>query len=508
MEEEQGGFMRSILSKIDTSIASVTTCIIPGAQCGDIEQGDFDLGRIDDLAEKIYTRTSGGGGKKTRQAATFDDETIFSETQTLATMDTGADTGYYTGWTGATGLTGGSAASTSARSQCESTVGRMAHRANAKDCEDEDLVGDDDDTIEEGNSKGMARSSTFQTILTMNTLNSVSLIGTSGTGGLGNTVGTSKIPTLDSAVNTIAAIGIAGDSGGMRYESADMDSSVLIRQRTQSTYRSEKTEPTGSNRSSAAVRSERGSLICVGESTGIELELGKEPSNMPSTAVDIDECSVNDDEEGLDAIGSAVAKENEIQYNITYVQQNLVVEQSLDDALASRCPGGTGQEISFDVFKAGLEEYVNDGKDAQNFAADGGLMFELVEAPNELDNKKKGRVVAETMTINANVGGRRNSSEKKKLKKIVPPPPFFATPASSKMVSPPPFFASSTSSRKCEVGEKEGAGAHVQSLVDLRKSRRSTAVKKVKETTSVDLDATAETVDLDLETCVETCAEI
>ena len=127
--------MSSILSKIDASIASVTTCIIPGSQCGDIEQGDFDLGRIDDLAQGLYTRVAGGGGKKTpQQTATFDDDnTLSSETQTLGTMDTGADTGYYTGYTGATGLTEGTAASinTSARSQCESTVGRNAHRANA-----------------------------------------------------------------------------------------------------------------------------------------------------------------------------------------------------------------------------------------------------------------------------------------------------------------------------------------------------------------------------------------
>ena len=500
MEEEErgGGVVSSILSKIDASIASVTTCIIPGAQCGDIEQGDFDLGRIDDLARGLYTRVAGGGGKKTpQQTATFDDDnTLSSETQTLATFDTGADTGYYTGYTGATGLTEGTAASinTSARSQCESTVGKNAHRANANnnDCEYDDLVGDDDDTIKDGKSTGMARSSTFQTTLTMNTLNSVSTIGTSGTGGVGSTVGTSKIPTMDSAVNTITAIGI-DDTGGMRYESADMGTtgSEPVRQRTQSTNRSEKTEPTRSNRSSAAVRNEHGSPVCVGESTstGIELELGKEPRNMPSTAVDIDECSVNDDEEGLDAIGAAVAK-HEIQYNITYVQQNepLVVEQSLDEPLASRCSGYSrevergGQEISFDSFKAGLEESLNDGKDEQSFADDEGLVLELMEAANELDNKdSKGLVVAKTKSANSNADGRRISSEKKKVKK----PPFFAAPpiSSNKDVPPPPFFATSTSSRKSKAGEK-----------------RSTTVQK--ETTSADLDTTAETVDL------ESCAEI
>ena len=496
MEEEErgGGVMSSILSKIDASIASVTTCIIPGAQCG-----DFDLGRIDDLAQRLYTRVAGGGGKKTpQQTATFDDDnTLSSDTHTLGTlgtMDTGADTGYYTGYTGATGLTEGTAASinTSARSQCESTVGRNAHRANANniDYEDEDLVGDDDD-IEDGNSTGMARSSTVQTKLTMNTLNSVSTISTSGTvGGVGSTVGTSKIPTIDSAVFTIAAIGMvdgagrrsssrpgrrAGDTGrGMRYESADMGSSSIPS--TEDLV----TEPTGSNRSSPAVRSERG------ESTGIELELGKEPRNMPSTAVDIDEFSVDDDDEGLDAIGAAVAK-NEIQYNITYVQQNepLVVEQSLDEPLASRCSGYSteveGQEISFDSFKAGLEESLNDGKDERSFADDEGLMLELVEAANELDNKdSKGLVVAKTKSANSNADGRRISSEKKKVKK----PPFFAAPpiSSNKNVPPPPFFATSTSSRKSKADKK-------------KVEKRSTTVKK--ETTSVDLDTTAETVDLE-----------
>ena len=406
VEEEQGstpGFMSSVRKAIDASVASATTCLIPGSQCGDIEHGDFDLGRIDDVAQKLYTRARCGGGedgKKTQQAATFDDDnTLFSETQTLGTV--------YTGYTGATGFTGGSAASAGA-----STFGRHAHRANANnnDCDDDDLVGDEDDTIEDGNSTGMTRSSTFQTTLTMNTLNSASIIGASGPGGVGSTVGTSKIPT---------AIG-AGD-GGMRYES-ETGSSAPVRQRTQSTHRSEKTEPTGSNRSSAVVRGEQESLLVNdGESAGIELELGKEPKNMPSTAVDIDECSVSDGEMDLDVTGTTAAN-NEIQHDIMFVQQN-------EPLVASRCPGysgeieGFGEEISFDAFKAGLEESLNDGKDAQK-AGDG-------------------LVMAKTKRIDENAGGRRNASEKKK--RIPPPkkPPFFAAPP--KKVPPPAFFSSTSS---------------------------------------------------------------
>ena len=502
-EEEGGGFMSSILSKIDASIACATISIIPGAQCSDIEQGDFDLGRIDDVAQKLYTRVAGGSGKKTRPGATFDDDTI-------ATMDTGADTGYYSGYTGVTGLTRGTAASASARSQCESTVGRGAHKAgtNKPNDAEEDLVGDDDDTIEDGNSTGMTRSSTFQTTLTMNTLNSRStnMSGAVGAQSVG-TVGGSKMPlgqksviAADSAVSTIAAIG-AGDIG-VHFESAGNITDVgdvPLRQRTQSADRSDAAEPTGLDRSTSnatgmcsTVSSERRSLVCFGAS--IEVELGKEPNKLPPTAVDVDECSIDDDDDDdddddMEENGELV---DEAPYNIMYVHQDepSLPEQTLGEPSLLTQPSycgnieEIGQEIDFASFKAGLESS-GDGKDAQNVAIS-----------NELDNKdSKGLVVAKT-----NFGGGRITSEKKKkLKKT----PFFASPPiSTKKVPPPPFFASSsTNSKKSKADQKRkemSKSIHVSTAGKKKetKGREETASQKlsaIKRSEAVDLlDTTAE----------------
>mmetsp|Transcript_3249 Transcript_3249/g.9335 ORF Transcript_3249/g.9335 Transcript_3249/m.9335 type:complete len:634 (+) Transcript_3249:298-2199(+) len=541
-EDEGRGFVRTFLSKIsggcDAGLASATTCLIPGAQCGDIEQGEFDLGRIDDLAEGLYNRAAGGGKKQ----ANFDDETILSDTQTLAdhativTMDTGADTGYYTNFTGATGFTEATDASASLRGS-SSTIGRGTYKGCAdddkgdieKDNED-DLLGEDDDinTIQDG--AGLMRSSTFQSALTMNT---ISTFGTGVGSGVGKWQSVKRLPqstrstvvNTASAVNTISAIGATDDA-------AISSNVVPLRQRTQSTHQTDATEPTRlvrkiSNATGVctAVSSERRSRVCVGAS--IEVELGKEPNTaqLPSTAVDIDECSIDEDDDEDDDEEEEIEVESdrvedrvsnvakEAKYNIVFVKDDrcqegpLAKERSLNDHPSlSTDPstseetfaepigfGEEGEEIDYASFKKGLEDCLEGAEEDVRLVQDieTEVPVRAMNASENLDNKNSNgalKVDASDKKIYlARPGSIRGSSPAAaKGRPTIAKPPFFASPNSQKKVAPPPFFASSD-----KAGEKSG-----KTKLGETKKKKNTP-KKIVESPIDLLETTAETMPLD-----------
>ena len=303
-------------------------------------------------------------------------------------------------------------------------------------------------TIDEEGPAGMSRSSTYQSALTMNTFNTFE---TAVRLQQANRRANAKTA---STVNTMSAIGATAAAG----------SSVPIRCRSRSTHQSDATEPTrlarnasNATRSSrVSVSSNRRANLCVGAS--VEVELGKEPNTaqLPSTAVDIDECSVGDDEHEIDG---------EQQYDIVFVQDDghqegpFAKERSLHDHPSlSTDPstseertaepidlGEEGEEIDYAVFKAGLE-----------------------------DSLKKRRKAP------------RGSSSRGSSSRKVPPPPFFAVPRTAgRRPPPPPFFASD------RAGKKSGKTSNKS------KMRQSTTTRKKK--TSADdpiADITAETLPL------------
>ena len=444
-QDEGRGFVGNFLRRCEGACASATTCLIPGAHCGDIEQGEFDLGRIDDLAARLYTKAAGDEETILSDNQTFadyatilsdtqthadtkaagDEETILSDNQTFADYATilsdtqthadhaTVDTGYYT------------------------------------DC------CTDMNTIDEEGGAVMPRSSTYQSALTMNTFSTFEIavrLQQANRRANANTTST---------VNTMSAIGAPATAG----------SSVPIRCRTRSTHQSDATEPTrlARNASNAtrfsrvSVSSNRRANFCVGAS--VEVELGKEPNTaqLPSTAVDIDECSVVDDEHEIDG-------EKE-EYNILFVQDHgdhqegpFAKERSLHDhpslstdpstseerTADSTDFGEEGEEIDYAVFKAGLED--------------------TTCRPRSLKRRK---------------APRRSSTRR------VPPPAFFAVPraAGMKKPSPPPFFASDRAGKKSgKTGNKNKMG-----------SSTTTRKKKTQKKKSADdpiADITAETLPL------------
>jgi len=407
-QDEGRGFVGNFLRRCEGACASATTCLIPGAQCGDIEQGEFDLGRIDDLAARLYTKAAGDEETILSDNQTFADyATILSDTQTHADNAT-VDTGYYT------------------------------------DC------CTDMNTIDEEGAAVMPRSSTYQSALTMNTFSTFEIavrLQQANRRASANTAST---------VNTVSAIGASATAG----------SSVPIRCKSRSTH-SDATEPTrlARNASNAtrfsrvSVSSNRRANFCVGAS--VEVELGKEPNTaqLPSTAVDIDECSVVDDEHEIEG-------EKE-EYNIVFVQDHgdqdgpFAKERSLHDhpslstdpstseeRTADSIDFGEGEEIDYAVFKAGLEDI----------------------RPSSLKRRK---------------APRRSSTRR------VPPPAFFAVPRAARMKksSPPPFFASD------RAGKKSGKTGNRNKMGPSTTTRKKKTQKK-KSADDPIADITAETLPL------------
>ena len=296
----------------------------------------------------------------------------------------------------------------------------------------------------------MSRSSTYQSALTMNTFSTFEIavrLQQANRRANANTAST---------VNTLSAIGATATAG----------SSVPIRCRSRSTHQSDVTEPTrlARNASNAtrfsrvSVSSNRRANLCVGAS--VEVELGKEPLlvQLPSTAVDIDECSVVDDEHEIDG-------EKE-EYNILFVQDHgdkegpFAKERSLHDhpslstdpstseerTADSTDFGEEGEEIDYAVFKAGLED----------------------TTCSSLKRRK---------------APRRSSTRR------VPPPAFFAVPraAGMKKLSPPPFFASD------RAGKKSGKTGNRNKMGPSTTTRKKKTQRK-KSTDDPIADITAETL--------------
>ena len=303
-------------------------------------------------------------------------------------------------------------------------------------------------TIDEEGAAVMSRSSTYQSALTMNTFSTfeiaVRLQQANRRANANNS----------STVNTMSAIGATATAG----------SSVPIRCRSRSTH-SDVTEPTrlARNASNAtrfsrvSVSSNRRASLCVGAS--VEVELGKEPNSaqLPSTAVDIDECSVVDDEHEIEG-------EKE-EYNIVFVQDHegpFAKERSLHDhpslstdpstseerTADSTDFGEEGEEIDYAVFKAGLED----------------------TTCSSLKRRK---------------APRRSSTRR------VPPPAFFAVPraAGMKKLSPPPFFASD------RAGKKSGKTGNRNKMGPSTTTRKKKTQKK-KSADDPIADITAETLPL------------
>mmetsp|Transcript_9678 Transcript_9678/g.22846 ORF Transcript_9678/g.22846 Transcript_9678/m.22846 type:complete len:339 (-) Transcript_9678:318-1334(-) len=291
----------------------------------------------------------------------------------------------------------------------------------------------------------MSRSSTYQSALTMNTFSTFEIavrLQQANRRANANTAST---------VNTLSAIGATATAG----------SSVPIRCRSRSTHQSDVTEPTrlARNASNAtrfsrvSVSSNRRASLCVGAS--VEVELGKEPhtAQLPSTAVDIDECSVVDDEHEIDG-------EKE-EYNIVFVQDHgdqegpslhdhpsLSTDPSTSEERTADSTdfGEEGEEIDYAVFKAGLED---------------------------------------TSSLKRRKAPRRSSTRR------VPPPAFFAVPraAGMKKLSPPPFFASD------RAGKKSGKTGNRNKMGPSTTTRKKKTQKK-KSADDPIADITAETLPL------------
>ena len=306
-------------------------------------------------------------------------------------------------------------------------------------------------TIDEEGGAVMPHSSTYQSALTMNTFSTFEIAV--------RLQQANRRASANTAVNTMSAIGASATAG----------SSVPIRCRSRSTHQSDATEPTrlARNASNAtrfsrvSVSSNRRANFCVGAS--VEVELGKEPNTaqLPSTAVDIDECSVVDDEHEIDG-------EKE-EYNIVFVQDHgdqegpFAKERSLHDhpslstdpstseerTADSTDLGEEGEEIDYAVFKAGLEDTTR---------------------PSSLKRRK---------------APRRSSTRR------VPPPAFFAVPraAGMKKPSPPPVFASD------RAGKKSGKTGNKNKMGPSTTTRKKKTQKK-KSAHDPIADITAETLPL------------